>query len=84
MLLLDEPCSAIDPISSAKIEQTIEELKSDHTIVIVTHNLQQAARISDFAGFMYLGQLVEFDTAHDIFLTPKDPRTQHFITGRFG
>jgi phosphate transport system ATP-binding protein len=84
VLLLDEPCSAIDPISSAKIEQTIEELKSDHTIVIVTHNLQQAARISDFAGFMYLGQLVEFDTAHAMFLTPKDPRTQHFITGRFG
>ena len=84
VLLLDEPCSAIDPISSAKIEQTIEELKRDHTIVIVTHNLQEAARISDFAGFMYLGQLIEFGTAHDMFLTPKDPRTQHFITGRFG
>ena len=60
------------------------ELKEDHTIVIVTHNLQQAARVSDFAGFMYLGQLVEFDTAQHMFLTPKDPRTQQFITGRFG
>ncbi len=84
VLLLDEPCSAIDPISSAKIEQTIEELKTDHTIVIVTHNLQQAARISDFAGFMYLGQLLEFDTAHEMFLNPHEPRTQQFIMGRFG
>jgi len=84
VLLLDEPCSAIDPISSAKIEETIEELKEDHTIVIVTHNLQQAARVSDFAGFMYLGQLVEFDSAHSMFVSPKDPRTQNFITGRFG
>jgi phosphate transport system ATP-binding protein len=84
VLLLDEPCSAIDPISSAKIEETIEEIKHDHTIVIVTHNLQQAARVSDFAGFMYLGQLIEFSTAHDMFLAPKHPHTQHFITGRFG
>jgi len=84
VLLLDEPCSAIDPLSSAKIEETIDELKQDHTIVIVTHNLQQAARVSDFAGFMYLGQLVEFNTAQHMFLTPKDPRTQQFITGRFG
>ncbi len=84
VLLLDEPCSSIDPISSSKIEKTIEELKSDHTIVIVTHNLQQAARVSDFAGFMYLGQLVEFDTAHHMFVTPSDPRTQRFIMGRFG
>ncbi len=84
VLLLDEPCSAIDPISSAKIEETIEELKEDHTIVIVTHNLQQAARVSDHAGFMYLGQLVEFKTARDMFVSPQDPRTQHFITGRFG
>jgi len=84
VLLLDEPCSAIDPISSAKIEETIDELKEDHTIVIVTHNLQQAARVSDFAGFMYLGQLVEFDSAHSMFVSPKDPRTQNFITGRFG
>jgi phosphate transport system ATP-binding protein len=84
VLLLDEPCSAIDPISSAKIEQTIDELRPRHTIVIVTHNLQQAARVSDYAGFMLLGELVEFGTVSDIFLTPHDPRTQRFMTGRFG
>jgi phosphate transport system ATP-binding protein len=84
VLLLDEPCSAIDPISSAKIEQTIDDLKVDHTLVIVTHNLQQAARVSDYAGFMYLGELVEFDTAARIFTAAKDPRTQNFVTGRFG
>ena len=84
VLLLDEPCSSIDPISSAKIEQTIEDLKVDHTIVIVTHNLQQAARVSDYAGFMYLGEMVEFDTAACLFATPGDPRTQNFVTGRFG
>jgi phosphate transport system ATP-binding protein len=84
VLLLDEPCSAIDPISSAKIEQTIDDLKADHTLVIVTHNLQQAARVSDYAGFMYLGELIEFDTAARMFTVPKDPRTQNFVTGRFG
>ena len=84
VLLLDEPCSSIDPLSSAKIEQTIDELKVDHTLVIVTHNLQQAARVSDYVGFMYLGDLVEFDTAARIFTTPKDARTQNFVTGRFG
>ncbi len=84
IILLDEPCSAIDPISSAKIEQTIAELKRDHTIIIVTHNLQQAARISDFVGFMLLGELVEFGTADQMFSAPSDSRTQHFITGRFG
>jgi phosphate transport system ATP-binding protein len=84
VLLLDEPCSAIDPISSAKIEQTIDDIKRDHTIVIVTHNLQQAARVSDYVGFMYLGELVEFDTVGGIFITPKHPRTQRFVTGRFG
>jgi phosphate transport system ATP-binding protein len=83
VILLDEPCSAIDPISSAKIEQTIHELKRDHTIVIVTHNLQQAARISDFAGFMLLGELIEFDATRGLF-APRDPRTHHFVTGRFG
>jgi len=84
IILLDEPCSAIDPISSAKIEETIAELKCDHTIVIVTHNLQQAARISDFVGFMLLGELVEFGAADQVFAAPSDSRTQRFITGRFG
>lgn len=84
VLLLDEPCSAIDPVSSAKIEQTIKELKNDYTVVIVTHNLQQAARVSDYAGFMFLGELVEFDVARRIFEAPNDPRTQHFISGRIG
>lgn len=73
VILLDEPCSAIDPISSAKIEQTIHELKRDHTIVIVTHNLQQAARVSDFAGFMLLGELIEFGPIPQIFIVPNDP-----------
>ncbi len=84
VILLDEPCSAIDPISSAKIEQTIEELKQNHTIVIVTHNLQQAARVADFAGFMLLGEMIEFGPTPEIFVAPSDPRTQNFVTGRFG
>jgi phosphate transport system ATP-binding protein len=84
VLLLDEPCSAIDPVSSKKIEETILELKRDHAIVIVTHNLQQAARVSDFAGFMFLGELIEFGTTSDIFKTPSEPRTKRFIAGRFG
>ena len=84
VILLDEPCSAIDPISSAKIEQTIDELKRDHTVVIVTHNLQQAARVSDYAGFMYLGEMPEFGAVRQIFVAPRDSRTQRFITGRFG
>ncbi|MCW5737044.1 MAG: ATP-binding cassette domain-containing protein [Enhydrobacter sp.] len=84
VLLLDEPCSSIDPISSAKVEQTIDELKADHTIVIVTHNLQQAARVSDYVGFMYLGEMVEFDVAPQMFVTPTDPRARKFVTGRFG
>jgi len=84
VLLLDEPCSAIDPISTAKIEQSINDLKKDHTIVIVTHNLQQAARVSDYVGFMYLGELFEFDTVSEIFVNPKNSHTQRFVTGRFG
>jgi phosphate transport system ATP-binding protein len=84
VLLLDEPCSAIDPISAGRIEDTILELKADHTLVIVTYNLQQAARVSDFVGFMYLGELVEFGDAEQMFTVPKDPRTQNFVTGRFG
>ncbi len=84
VILLDEPCSAIDPIATAKIEQTIMELKQDYTIAIVTHNMQQAARISDFAGFMYLGELVEFESSNRLFMVPSDPRAQRYITGRFG
>lgn len=84
VLLLDEPASAIDPVSSAKMEQTLDDLKKDHTIVIVTHNLQQAARVADFAGFMYLGELIEFDRVNRMFTQPNDPRTQRFVTGRFG
>jgi phosphate transport system ATP-binding protein len=84
VILLDEPCASIDPVSSAKIEHTIDELKQEHTIVIVTHNLQQAARVSDYAGFMYLGEMSEFGTVREIFVNPRDPRTERFITGRFG
>jgi phosphate transport system ATP-binding protein len=84
VILLDEPCSALDPISTAKIEELIDELKADYTIVIVTHNMQQAARVSDFTAFMYLGELVEFDTTSRMFTTPRDRRTQDYITGRFG
>src|SRR5215204_6929383 len=84
VILLDEPCSALDPISTAKIEELIDELADDHTIVIVTHNMQQAARVSDYTAFMYLGELVEFDTTQKMFTRPSDRRTQDYITGRFG
>jgi phosphate transport system ATP-binding protein len=84
VILLDEPCSALDPISTAKIEELIDELKDDYTIAIVTHNMQQAARVSDFTAFMYLGEMVEFDTTSKMFTTPTDRRTQDYITGRFG
>ena len=84
VILLDEPCSALDPISTAKIEELIDELKKDYTIVIVTHNMQQAARVSDFTAFMYLGSLVEFGPTQMIFTSPNDQRTQDYITGRFG
>jgi phosphate transport system ATP-binding protein len=84
VILLDEPCSALDPISTAKIEELIDELADDHTIVIVTHNMQQAARVSDYTAFMYLGELVEFDATQQMFTTPSDRRTQDYITGRFG
>jgi phosphate transport system ATP-binding protein len=84
VILFDEPCSALDPISTAKIEELIDELKAEYTIVIVTHNMQQAARVSDFTAFMYLGELIEFDTTSKMFTTPKDRRTQDYITGRFG
>ena len=84
VILFDEPCSALDPISTAKIEELIDELKDDYTIVIVTHNMQQAARVSDFTAFMYLGELIEFDSTTQMFTTPRDRRTQDYITGRFG
>jgi phosphate transport system ATP-binding protein len=84
VILLDEPCSALDPISTAKIEELIDELKSEYTIVIVTHNMQQAARVSDFTAFMFLGELIEFGPTEDLFTAPKNPRTQDYITGRFG
>jgi phosphate transport system ATP-binding protein len=84
VILLDEPCSALDPISTAKIEELIDELKTDYTIVIVTHNMQQAARVSDFTAFMYLGELIEFDVTSKMFTAPNDRRTQDYITGRFG
>ncbi|HEY7085487.1 MAG TPA: phosphate ABC transporter ATP-binding protein PstB [Hyphomicrobiaceae bacterium] len=84
VILFDEPCSALDPISTAKIEELIDELKRDYTIVIVTHNMQQAARVSDFTAFMYLGSLIEFGPTQVIFTSPTDQRTQDYITGRFG
>jgi phosphate transport system ATP-binding protein len=84
VILFDEPCSALDPISTAKIEELIDELTDDYTIVIVTHNMQQAARVSDFTAFMYLGELIEFDSTKNMFTAPHDQRTQDYITGRFG
>jgi phosphate transport system ATP-binding protein len=84
VILLDEPASALDPISTAKIEETIDELKADYTIAIVTHNMQQAARVSDYTAFMYLGNVVEFGETPTIFTAPKESRTQDYITGRFG
>src|ERR1700712_3144876 len=84
VILFDEPCSALDPISTAKIEELIDELKDDYTIAIVTHNMQQAARVSDFTAFMYLGELIEYGETTRIFTAPSDRRTQDYITGRFG
>jgi phosphate transport system ATP-binding protein len=84
ILLLDEPCSALDPISTAKIEELITELKNDYTVVIVTHNMQQAARVSDFTAYMYLGEMVEFGETDQLFLKPQKQATEDYITGRFG
>jgi len=84
VLLLDEPCSALDPISTAKIEELIHELKSDYTVVIVTHNMQQAARVSDYTAYMYLGELIEYGVTDEIFIKPKKKQTEDYITGRFG
>jgi phosphate transport system ATP-binding protein len=84
ILLLDEPCSALDPLSTQRVEELIAELKSDYTIAMVTHNMQQAARSSDYTAFMYLGQMVEFDETEAIFTHPKERQTEDYITGRFG
>ena len=84
VLLLDEPCSALDPISTGKIEELIHELKADYTVLIVTHNMQQAARCSDFTAYMYLGDLIEFGATNEVFTQPKRKDTEDYITGRFG
>ena len=84
ILLMDEPCSALDPLSTSKIEELIADLKSKYTIVIVTHNMQQASRVSDNTAFYYLGELIEFDKTRDIFTHPKNEKTENYITGKFG
>ncbi|WP_034991489.1 phosphate ABC transporter ATP-binding protein PstB [Beijerinckia mobilis] len=84
VILFDEPCSALDPISTAKVEELIDELKDTYTIIIVTHNMQQAARVSEYTAFMYLGDLIEFDVTSRLFTTPERQETQNYITGRFG
>ena len=81
---MDEPCSALDPISTAKIEELISELSNDYTIALVTHNMQQASRVSDYTAFMFLGELIEFDDTEKIFTSPSNRRTEDYITGRFG
>ena len=82
--MFDEPCSALDPISTSKIEELIDELKSDYTVAIVTHNMQQAARVSDYTAYMYLGDLIEFGETDQIFIKPRRKETEDYITGRFG
>jgi phosphate transport system ATP-binding protein len=84
VILFDEPCSALDPLSTAKIEELIGDLRHDHTIVIVTHNIQEAARLSDFAAFLYLGELIEFDATARMFVNPRDQRTRDYVHGSFG
>jgi phosphate transport system ATP-binding protein len=84
ILLMDEPTSALDPISTAKIEELIAELKKQYTIIIVTHNMQQAARVSEHTGFFYIGKLIEFNTTEKIFTNPDVKQTEEYITGRFG
>ncbi len=84
VILMDEPCSALDPISTLKIEELMQTLKNDYTIVIVTHNMQQASRVSDFTGFFLMGELIEFGNSTDIFTRPADKRTEDYVTGRFG
>ncbi len=84
IILMDEPCSALDPIATSKIEDLIDELKKNYTVIIVTHNMQQAARVSDYTGFMYLGKMIEFDETSQIFESPQEEMTNNYITGRFG
>jgi phosphate transport system ATP-binding protein len=84
VLLMDEPCSALDPIATAKIEELMDELRGRYTIIIVTHNMQQAARVSDNTAFMYLGRLIEYGETQTIFTTPRVQRTLDYVTGRFG
>jgi phosphate transport system ATP-binding protein len=84
VVLFDEPTSALDPISTARIEELIAELKHDYTIAIVTHNMQQAARVSDFTAYMYLGDLIEFGVTDELFIKPRMKQTEDYITGRFG
>jgi len=84
IILMDEPCSALDPISTLKIEELMLEIKKDYTVVIVTHNMQQAARVSDWTGFLLLGDLIEYSPTKEVFTVPKDKRTEDYITGRFG
>ncbi|HNS33589.1 MAG TPA: phosphate ABC transporter ATP-binding protein, partial [bacterium] len=84
VILFDEPCASLDPISTKKIEDLITELKKNYTIVIVTHNMQQAARVSDYTAFLYLGKLVEYGTTEKLFTVPSDPRTEEYLSGKFG
>ena len=84
IILMDEPCSALDPVATAKVEELIHRLKEDYTIVVVTHNMQQAARISDKTAFFYLGKLIEYDSTDEIFMNPKNPKTEAYISGKFG
>ena len=84
VILLDEPCSALDPIATAKVEELMEDLKKDYTLVIVTHNMQQASRVSDYTAFMYMGRLIEYGITETLFVTPRKKQTEDYITGRFG
>ena len=84
VLLMDEPCSALDPVATTRIEDLITELKENYTIVIVTHNMQQASRVSDLTAFMYLGKMIEYDETQNIFINPTIPQTQDYVTGKFG
>jgi len=84
VILMDEPCSALDPIATAKIEELMQQLKKNYTIAIVTHNMQQAARVSDWTGFFLLGELIEYSKTGELFSRPQDKRTEDYITGRFG